>query len=157
MQIRHKQNKKVLEAKSSKVALRKIAFEKSKQKIETLQAQLQELKSKSGSNEKAVVMRETYLERMDEVVYSKEDEVDGLKNVLKNKEDPSQIMEDEVCGPDVMEVRKCVEAHARCCVCPFLLFTTTLYLPFTSSVFSTSCRRPRFTNFVRRSRQWNER
>ena len=106
MQIRHKQNKKLLEAKASKAALRKIAFEKYKQRIDILQEQLQELKSKSNSNEKAIVMREAYLERLDESVYSKEDEVDGLKNVLKNKESPDQIMEDEPTGPDVMEVRK---------------------------------------------------
>ncbi|KAL7535533.1 hypothetical protein ACHAXR_006552 [Thalassiosira sp. AJA248-18] len=103
MQIRHKQNKQTLEAKASKVALRKIAFEKSKQKIDTLQAQLQELKAKAHSNEKAVVLREAYSERLDELVYSKEDEVDGLKNILKNKDDPSQMLEDEPSGPDVME------------------------------------------------------
>lgn len=104
MQIRLKQDKKVLEAKASKVALRKIASEKSKQKIDALQAQLQELKSKSKSNEKAVALREAYLERLDELVYAKEDEVDGLKNILKNKESPDQVLEDEPTGPDVMEV-----------------------------------------------------
>ena len=51
-------------------------------------------------------MREAYLERLDGSVYSKEDEMDGLKNVLQNKESPNQIVEDESTGPDVMEVRK---------------------------------------------------
>ena len=104
MQIRHKQVKKQEEALASKVALRKIAFEKSKKHINTLRAQFQELKSKCNSNEKAVVMREAYLERLDEMVYSKEDEVSGLKNVLMNKKDPKQILEDEVTGPDINEV-----------------------------------------------------
>ena len=104
MQIKHKQVKKQQEALASKVALRKIAFEKSKQHIDTLQLKLQELKSKCNSNEQAVVMREAYLERLDEMVYSKEDEVDGLKNILNMKNDPKQILEDEATGPDINEV-----------------------------------------------------
>ena len=104
MQIRLKQVKKQQEALASKVALRKIAFEKSKQHIDTLQLKFQELKSKCNSNDQAVVMREAYLERLDEMVYSKEDEVDGLKNILNMKNDPKQILEDEATGPDINEV-----------------------------------------------------
>jgi hypothetical protein len=56
---------------------------------------------------------------MDEQVYEKEDEVDGLKNVLKNKDDPSQILEDEATGPDVMEVSYVLvwwkTDHVKCC------------------------------------------
>lgn len=40
----------------------------------------------------------------DEMVYSKEDEVDGLKNALNIKNDPKQILEDEATGPDINEV-----------------------------------------------------
>ena len=39
-----------------------------------------------------------------EMVYSKEDEVDGLKNLLTNQNDPKQILEDEATGPDINEV-----------------------------------------------------
>ncbi|KAL7525983.1 hypothetical protein ACHAWF_001586 [Thalassiosira exigua] len=139
MKIRDKQNKKLLEAKASKVALRKITFEKAKLKVDALQTQLQEVKSKADSNEKAVAMREAYLERLDELIYSKrcapfntdlapivffltsnykEDEVDGLKNALKNKADPSQILDDEPSGPDVMEaeiyeLRETIKAMER--------------------------------------------
>ena len=85
MQIRQKHNKHILEEKANKVALRKIAQEKTKQRIDALQSQLQDLRSQVRSNEKAVAMREAYLERLDECVYSKEDEVGGLKNVSRIK------------------------------------------------------------------------
>ncbi len=122
MQMRQEQNKKALQEKASKVAQRKIFFEKTKQHIEALQAKLHELKAKSNANEKAVVMREAYLERLDELVYSKEDVVDGLKNVLRNKESPSEILEDEPSGPDVMEVDSliCLQpASHKSCAHPF--------------------------------------
>ena len=89
MQIRHKQVKEQQEAMASKVALRKIAFEKSKKHVDNLQAQFQELKSKYNSNEKAAVMREAYLERLDEVIYSKEAE---------------EEWDQEATGPDINEV-----------------------------------------------------
>ena len=111
MQIRHKQSKKALAEKAATVRRRAIAFEKSKQKIDDRQVQLHELKEKVHSSEKAVVMRDAYLERLDEQMYSKEDEVDALKNILKNKDDPSQILEGEANGPDVMEVRFYIYTH----------------------------------------------
>ena len=103
MQVRQSQTKKDLESVASKVALRKVSFEKSKQRVEVLHARLQDVKAKALANEKAVALREAYLERLDEEVYAKEDELDGLKNVLKNRADPTQVLEDEQTGPDVME------------------------------------------------------
>ena len=102
MQIRQKQNKKLLATQTSKVALRKIALKKTQQKTESLQGQLDELNTKSKLIKRGIAMREAHMERLDESVYSKEDEVDGLKNVLKNKASPDQIMEEEPTGPDIM-------------------------------------------------------
>jgi len=94
---------KVLESKAAKLSLEKISYEKAKQRIDMLQSQLHDIKSKVEKNKLAIVMREAYIERLDERVYAKEDEVDGLKNVLNNKKSPDQILEDEVIAPDINE------------------------------------------------------
>jgi len=103
MQIKRKQTMKELETKASKLSLEKISYEKAKRRIDKLQSQLRDIKSKVEKNKQAIVMREAYLERLDDQVYAKEDEVDGLKNVLNNKKAPDQILEDEVVGPDINE------------------------------------------------------
>ena len=103
MQINQKQSMKVLETKAAKLSLEKISYEKSKRRIDKLQSQLHDIKSKFEKNKQAIVMREAYLERLDDQLYAKEDEVDGLKNVLNNKKSPDQILEDEVVGPDINE------------------------------------------------------
>jgi len=103
MQIKLKQSMKVLESKAAKLSLEKISYEKAKQRIDMLQSQLHDIKSKVEKNKLAIVMREAYIERLDERVYAKEDEVDGLKNVLNNKKSPDQILEDEVIAPDINE------------------------------------------------------
>ncbi|KAL9179568.1 hypothetical protein ACHAXT_008858 [Thalassiosira profunda] len=120
MQVRQNQAKKDLESVASKVALRKISFEKSTQRVDALHTRLQDVKAKALANEKAVALREAYLERLDEEVYAKEDELDGLKNVLKNRADPTQVLEDEQTGPDyinqkaaIFELRETVKVMER--------------------------------------------
>ena len=101
MSIELKGTMKVLETKAAKLSLEKISYEKSKQRIDKIQSQLHDIKSKVEKNKQAIVMREAYLERLDEQLYAKEDEVDGLKNVLNNRKSPDKILEDEVVGPDI--------------------------------------------------------
>ena len=103
MQTKLKRTMKELESKAYKLSLEKISYEKAKHRIDKLQSQLHDLKSKVEKNKKAIVMREAYLERLDEQIYAKEDEVDGLKNVLNNKKSPNQILEGEVVGLDINE------------------------------------------------------
>ena len=87
------------------------------------------------------------------MVYSKEDEVDGLKNLLNIKNDPKQILEDEATGPDINEVSATKKLIS---FCPFPLpltclarAQTTSYLP-PQSRLSTSCKRQRYMHFVKR-------
>jgi hypothetical protein len=102
MQIKQKQNKKLLSDKSAAVALRKIASEKAKQSILALQSELEVLKATTASNEKKLELREKYSSRLDEMIRAKLEEVRIQKNVLKDKD---AIDRDEAVsnGPDVMQ------------------------------------------------------
>ena len=114
MQIKQKRNKKVLESKSAKVAFRKISIEKSKKKTTDLQTKLDNLKSKASSNEKAVEIREKYLERLDEMICDKKKEIETERRVLSEQQagmkansvidsSTNSKAEAKELGPNVME------------------------------------------------------
>ena len=102
MQIKQKQNKKLLTDKSAAAAMRKIATEKAKQSILSLQSELEVLKSKSASNEKKLELREKYSSRLDETIQAKLEEVKIQKNVLKDRESSSSSHPKEG-GLDIMQ------------------------------------------------------
>lgn len=110
MQIKQKQNKKLLADKSASVAMKKIATEKAKQSITSLQSELEVLKSKTASNAKKLELRKKYSLRLDELIQTKQEEVSIQKRVLKEKEYASSKAQS---GPDVMQyISRKAEIHA---------------------------------------------
>lgn len=101
MQIKQKENKKLLTDKSAAVALKKMATEKAKQSILSLQSELDMLKAESCSNAKKLELRRNYSSRLDDLINSKQQEVKIQKGVLKDNE--SADSESSQGGPDVMQ------------------------------------------------------
>lgn len=102
MQIKQKQNKKLLTDKSAAATMRKIATEKAKQSILSLQSELKVLKSKAASNKKKLELRDKYSLRLEETIQAKLEEVKVQKNVLENR-DPSSNSDSNESGPDIMQ------------------------------------------------------
>eukprot|EP00569_Conticribra_weissflogii_P020108 CAMPEP_0171427320 /NCGR_PEP_ID=MMETSP0881-20121228/4534_1 /TAXON_ID=67004 /ORGANISM="Thalassiosira weissflogii, Strain CCMP1336" /LENGTH=333 /DNA_ID=CAMNT_0011946963 /DNA_START=24 /DNA_END=1022 /DNA_ORIENTATION=+ len=100
LQIQQKKNKRILESKSATLAFRKMAMEKTKQKVKALQDQLEDLKRKASANEKAIEMRRKHLARLEETL-----EVERRrKKVSESNQRDGTLASGEVCGgPDVME------------------------------------------------------
>ncbi|KAL3797355.1 hypothetical protein HJC23_010481 [Cyclotella cryptica] len=92
MQIRQKENKNLSETKSAQVALYKIATEKAKQHILSLQSELEVLKSKAAANEKKLELREKFSSRLDEITQVKQVEVKALQDVLTGNETSDDII-----------------------------------------------------------------
>jgi hypothetical protein len=103
MQIKQKQNKKLLTDKSAAVALRKIAAEKAKQLIVSLQSELEVLKSKALSDENKLEVRTNYSRRLDVLIKAKQEEVKIQKSELKDKQvqNPDQTQG----GPDIIKAK----------------------------------------------------
>ena len=100
MQIKQKQNKKLLESKSATVALRKMATEKSKQAVASLESELELLKAEATANEKKLELRAKYSSRLDETIQTKKDEVMTQTKILQSGSDQKEAQNN---GPDVME------------------------------------------------------
>ena len=100
--MKQKRNKRLLTNRSAAVALRKIATEKAKQSIQSLQSELQVLKSTSTANDKKMELRMKYSSRLDEMIHAKLQELKVQKHALKEKE-TSASSDDGGGGPDVMQ------------------------------------------------------
>ena len=89
------------------MALRKIATEKEKQSLLSLQSQLQVLKSTSAAYDTKMELRLKYLARLDEMIHAKLEELKVQKHALEDKESASCSDDgkggENSSGPDVMQ------------------------------------------------------